>query len=461
MIPIVTPSEMRVIDAAARHSHDVLVARAGAAVARCALRMLGGTYGRSVVVLAGPGSNGADGRVAARLLAARGVRVSVIDVGGRGGVPERIDTVHPTPVHLVVDAVYGTGFRDAWTPPAIGDARVLAVDIPSGVDATTGEVRGGVLRADVTVTFAALKPGLLLGAGRALCGRVEVVPPAVVGLDDAPFDDASARLVEASDVADGLVWRPSDAHKWRSAVRVVAGSPGMPGAAALVGGAALRAGSGMVHLSSPHGLLAGLPHEVVQVGGDTLDDLRRFGSLVVGPGLGRSDATRTALDDALRAARAATVPVVIDGDGLWALSARATSEPLGPSVVVTPHDGEFERLAGAPVDADRIGAARRLAARLGCTVLLKGPATVTASPEGQVLVSTSGDQRLATAGSGDVLSGIVAALLATGVEPLQSAAFGAWLHGAAGALAPAHGMMASDLIGVLPEALDAVAGERR
>ena len=461
MIPVVRPDEMRAIDAAAPLSHDELVERAGAAVAHAALRMLGGTYGRVVTVLAGPGSNGADGRVAARLLAARGVRVSVVDVGrGRPG-PSVVDIVSPSPVHLVIDAVYGTGFRDAWQPPEVGDVPVLAVDIPSGVDAVSGEVRGGALRATRTVTFAALKPGLLFGAGRGLCGEVEVVAASRIGLDRAVVERAAVHAVEQGDAARWMPVRPSDAHKWRTAVCVIAGSPGMPGAAALVSAAALRSGAGMVHVSSPHGLLAGLPTEVVQVETVGASELRRFGALVVGPGLGRSEATRRTVEEVLRGAAQSATPVVLDGDALWAVANGAGPAPLGAHVVVTPHDGEFERLSGAPVGGDRLTAATALAARLSCTVVLKGPATVIASPTGEALVSSSGDERLATAGTGDVLAGMVGALLAAGAHPLHASATAAWAHGACGAFAPRHGMMASDLIGALPRVWDMLAGERR
>jgi NAD(P)H-hydrate epimerase len=461
MIPVVRPDEMRAIDAAAPFAHTELVERAGAAVAHAALRMLGGTYGRVVVVLAGPGSNGADGRVAARLLAARGVRVTVVDIERSRPVPYVVDTESPSPAHLVIDAVYGTGFRDAWQPPDVGDVPVLAVDIPSGVDAVTGEVRGGALRATRTVTFAALKPGLLFGAGRELCGEVEVVDASRIGLDRATVGRVAVHAVEASDAARWTPVRPSDAHKWRTAVCVIAGSPGMPGAAALVSAAAFRSGAGMVHVSSPHGMLAGLPTEAVQVETVAESELRRFGALVVGPGLGRSEATQRAVDEVLHRAAQSGTPVVLDGDALWAVASGADTAPLGAHVVVTPHDGEFERLFGAPVGGDRLAAATALSARLGCTVLLKGPTTVIATPTGEALVSSSGDERLATAGTGDVLAGMVGALLAAGADPSHASATAAWAHGACGAFVPRHGMMASDLIGALPRVWDMLAGERR
>ena len=206
MIPIVTPEEMKEIDAGAAEPVDVLVGRAGAAVARVALDVLGGSYGRRVVVVAGKGNNGADGRDAARRLRARGVRVQVMEAAD---CPDRVPASD-----LVVDAAYGTGFRGDYDAPDPGDAVVLAVDIPSGVDGLTGVAGEGAVSADLTVTFAALKPGLLLADGPTHTGPVEVVD---IGLD---VSSAAAALVESADVSRWLPSRPVDSHKWRSAVWV-------------------------------------------------------------------------------------------------------------------------------------------------------------------------------------------------------------------------------------------------
>lgn len=455
MVPIVTPDEMRAIDDAAPLSHDELVERAGAAVARAAVRMLGGTYGRVVVVIEGKGSNGADGRVAARRLREQGVMV--VEFAASDCPPSLVGAA-PSPVDLVIDAAYGTGFRGAWTPPDTGDIPVLAVDLPSGVDALTGAVAddGGALQATRTVTFAALKPGLLFGRGRSLAGVVEVVPAQAMGLDAEVASTASAHVVELDDVASWLPRRALDAHKWHHAVRVVAGSAGMPGAARLLCAAALRSGSGMVHLTSPDGVLPDVPDEVVQVpAGDGVDSvvdavtssLERFGALAIGPGLARGDTAMTVVREVVAGS---TVPVVADGDALFALAAGPTPVPRRAPLLVTPHDGEYARLAGAPPAPDRLGAARSLAARLDATVLLKGPVTVVADPEGRVLVVDEGDERLATAGSGDVLTGLAAALLAQGLVPLRAGAVAAWLHARAGRRVPPHGMIASDLVGALP-----------
>jgi hydroxyethylthiazole kinase-like uncharacterized protein yjeF len=452
VIPIVTPAEMKAIDAAASEPVDVLVRRAGDAVARAARRRLGGTYGRTVNVIAGKGNNGADGTVAGELLAGAGAKVRVFPAGD---CPPALPSSE-----LVVDAAYGTGFRGEWRAPDVGRAPVLAVDIPSGVDGLTGVAVAGTLAAQLTVTFAAMKPGLLLGEGRRLAGKVEV---ADIGLD---VSGARAHIVERSDVAAWWRPRPGNAHKWSQAVRVVAGSPGMAGAAALVSAAAMRSGAGIVWLSIP-----GDDHpraSLVEVVGRPLpadgwattviDEIDRFGALVIGPGLGRHGAT---VDNALATVVGAPCPVVVDGDGLFALSAAGGVKAVRArraATVLTPHDGEFARLSGGAPGTDRFDAVQRLAAISGAVILLKGPTTVIAEPGGLVRVVTTGDERLATAGTGDVLSGIIGALLASGMDAFDAAAAGAWLHGTAAALQPAAGLVASDVCDGIGKAVEALAG---
>jgi NAD(P)H-hydrate epimerase len=449
MLPIVTPDEMRAIDAAATEPVEVLIERAGAAVARAAVRMLGGTYGRTVDVIVGPGNNGADGRVTARLLAARGVRVRMHDAA------ECPDIIEGS--NLVIDAAFGTGGRPGWMAPEVGDTPVLAVDIPSGVDGLTGAAGPGVLPADRTVTFAARKPGLLFGQGRDLAGEVQV---ADVGL---LVERAGAHLLERSDVAASWPRRSASAHKWRAAVRVIAGSATMPGAAALVAGGALRAGAGMVHVSSPGAEGPGqLPVEVVQRplpaagwADEALRSVDRFHAVVLGPGLGRNDDTAAS---ARFTAVNLPLPLVIDGDGLFALAwnaagAAALLRDRTAPTVLTPHDGEYQVLTGSLPGGDRMVAARRLAFDTRSVVLLKGPTTVVAAPSGEVMVVAAGDERLATAGTGDVLAGIVGALLAQQVPPFQAAALAAWVHGEAARRGPAVGLVASDLPALLPAVL--------
>lgn len=445
MIPVLTPEEMAAVDAAAPEPVSVLIERAGAAVAAEALRLLGGGYGRRVVVLAGKGNNGADGRAAAARLRRRGVRVDVI---------EAADAPASLPVaDLVIDAAYGTGFRGVHDAPEIGDVPVLAVDIPSGIDGLTGEEHGRAWTAQRTVTFAALKPGLLFPPGRERAGAVSL---ADIGLD---VSSATTGVVERTDVATWVVARPPTAHKWDAALLVVAGSEGMTGAARLCAGAAQRAGAGMVRVATP-GLPddPGRPLEAVGLAlpsqhwsAAVLDAVDRFGAVVVGPGLGRSAGTAGEVRNLLAQV---ALPVVVDGDGLASLGSQVV-EVLATRpapTILTPHDGEHRLLTGALPGADRLAAARQLAGTTGSVVLLKGPTTVVAGVDGRAAV-VLGDARLATAGTGDVLSGVIGALLARGVPPFEAAAAGAWLHARAAELGPPLGLVAGDLPRLVGQAL--------
>ena len=355
---------------------------------------------------------------------------------------------------LVIDAAYGTGFRGSYRAPAPGGAPVLAVDIPSGVDGLTGRASGQPNRAVATVTFAALKPGLLFADGADLAGNVSV---ADIGLD---VGTSPIGLVESSDVAGWIPVRPVDAHKWKSAVWIVGGSAHMTGAPVLATAGAFAAGAGYVRVSAP-GLspLARVAIEAVfeplpMVGWhrNVLADSDRISALVVGPGLGRDDSVRA---EVAALATSSPLPMVIDGDGLWAIR-DLRGKMSDAARVLTPHDGEFTQLTGHPVGDDRVDAARRLAAERSAIVLLKGPTTVVATPTGRVRLVTSGDRRLATAGTGDVLSGIVGALLASGVDAFDAAAAAAHVHGLAGRSGPLVGTTASDLPPAVSAVLSAV-----
>ncbi|HZU74418.1 MAG TPA: NAD(P)H-hydrate dehydratase [Acidimicrobiales bacterium] len=442
---------MQAVDGAAQATVglDALIDRAGWAVARAALGMLGGAYGRRVVVVAGKGHNGDDGRVAAARLAERGVAVRLVDPSGGGRLP---------PCDLVVDAAYGTGFRGTYDAPVPAPGTpVLAVDIPSGVDGDTGAAGDGAVAAVRTVTFAAYKPGLLLGRGAELAGEVEV---ADIGLD---VSSSAAAVVEDGDVAALLPRRRREAHKWQAAVGVVAGSPGMHGSAELCSGAALRAGAGYVRLGIP-GATALPGGEVVATAlpaGDWADAAlawtERCRALVVGPGLGRDEATVAAVR---RLVAAAPVPVLVDADGLYALGEKAAEVISGRSqpTVLTPHEGEFRFITGAAPGPDRLEAVRSAAAGTGATVLLKGSTTVVAGPDGEVLISTSGGPQLATAGTGDVLSGVIGAFLALGLGAPTAAGLGAHVHGRAGAGEPPIGLVAGRLVQALPATVSRLAG---
>ena len=449
MIPVLTVAEMAAVDAAAQEPVDVLIERAGSAVAWAARRMLGADYGKRVLVVAGKGNNGADGRVAARHLSERGVRVQIIDALDAPALLPRSD--------LVIDAAYGTGFHGDYAAPDPNGAPVLSVDMPSGVNGDTGIACEGAVRADRTVTMGSFKPGLVLCDGPDHAGDVIVES---LGLDTS---SARAHIVESADVRGWVPRRPRGAHKWRGAVCVIGGSPGLYGAAGLAAAAAQRAGSGMVRLAIPGGTPSGPPKPIASLGADL--PVRRWGkaaveatdrcaAAVLGPGLGRS---REALEGAADVVAGTTIPLVVDADALDLSIIRAeVIEKRGGQVVIAPHDAEFDRLTGHYPGADRIWDVRELASQSGCVVLLKGPTTIVAEPGGRVLLTNSGDQRLATGGTGDVLAGVLAAFCARGVPPFEAAASAAHVHGLAGKLGPQDGLVADDLLGLLPHALASV-----
>ena len=441
---------MKAVDAAAAEPVEVLIERAGSAVAWAALRMLGGTYGKRVVVVAGKGNNGADGRAAARRLTERGVRVLIVDAA-------QVPDVLP-PSDLVIDAAYGTGFHGEYRAPDPNGAPVLAIDIPSGVNGDSGIACHGAVHAARTVTMGALKPGLLLADGPDHAGEIVV--------EDIGLDASSERvhLVEASDIREWVPRRDREAHKWRGAVCVIGGSPGLYGAAGLAAAAAQRAGSGMVRLAIPGGTPSGPPKPISSLGADlplrhwgksAVEATERCAAAIIGPGLGRS---HDALDNAAEVLAETDIPLVVDADALdLSIIRREVIKDRGAPVVVTPHDAEFKRLSGRYPGEDRIGDVCALAHSTGCVVLLKGPTTIVAEPDGQrVLLANAGDQRLATGGTGDVLSGVLATFCARGVPAFEAAAAAAFVHGIAGRLGPEDGLVADDLLPLLPIALGQV-----
>lgn len=461
MIPVVSSTQMRTADAVALEavgpSHvGIFMERAGFATARAAKKMLGGTYGKRVTVIAGKGNNGNDGRIAAQWLQQWGVHVRIVSAVDAAST--YIDT---DAADLVIDAAYGIGFRGTWTPPIVVDVPVLAVDIPSGLDANTGRVEGGVLVADRTITFAALKFGHLFGDGPSLCGEIDVVD---VGIDVHGVIDDCSYLVELHDVAQWLPVRDRQAHKWNHAVRVIAGSQGMLGAASLVCASAMRAGAGMVHVStrtSPDAALLSLPTEVVhhplnagQWAAQVVADEQRFTSLVIGPGLGRGDDIAAEIRGVLAAS---DLPAVVDGDGIvGAVEPRGGYDTLitrNAPTVLTPHDGEFALLGGDVNDPDVVGATVALANETRCIILRKGPTTIIAAPNGAVYLVASGDERLATAGSGDVLSGVIGAFIARGMDVHEAAAAAAFVHGMAGSSLQQEGAIARDIVGTLADVM--------
>jgi ADP-dependent NAD(P)H-hydrate dehydratase / NAD(P)H-hydrate epimerase len=448
-----------------------LMQRAAHALAIECAALLPKVYGARVVLLVGGGNNGGDALFAGAELAARGARVTallldpehahadgLLALNRAGGRTAGADAATVAGADLAVDGIVGIGGRGGLRGAAIElaaaarDVLTVAVDVPSGVDADTGWAGDDVIAADVTVTFGALKAGLVVGPGAELVGEVRLVD---IGL--APLlPDAATNLLEASDVR-GLLPRPNarDDKYTRGVVGVAAGSVQYAGAGVLATGSAVHGGAGMVRYVglAPDEIRARYPEVVVHP--DARPHDVRVQAWVVGPGLGTDDTAMSLLSDVLRT----DVPVIIDADAIT-LVARSPGLVRGRSAptVLTPHDREFARIAGEP-SADRLASVRRAARDLGATVLLKGNATVIADPEGAAYVNPTGTPWLATAGSGDVLSGLLGSLLAAGLPPPLAAASAAYIHGVAGQLAAAAGpISATDVLGQLRAAFRAIAG---
>jgi NAD(P)H-hydrate epimerase len=458
MIPLLTAEETRLAEEAYDGSLDELMERAGRAVAELVLERFQGR----VSVVCGSGNNGGDGRVCARVLREAGRDVTVVERFGELGEPD-----------VIVDALLGIGLREA---PREDVARmierinaagvpVVAVDVPSGVDASSGEVPGAAIRADATVTFGAAKLGLVIAPGRFHAGSVHV---AEIGLEPAGHEHA---LVPAS-VLGQVPRKGRESTKYRAgSVLVVGGSPGLTGAPMLAALAAFRADAGYVAVAAPESALPVLEARLLEavkrpLPEDTsgrllprsaeavLEAAERADAVAIGPGFGRSEGTRELVRLLLERLE---LPVVLDADALWSLEPFQRSSPT----ILTPHAGELASLlesSAREVEAHRLSAVRRAASRFGSVVLLKGADTLIASPREGVLVAAYGEPSLATAGTGDVLTGIIAAFLAKGMEARLAAAAAAVAHGLASRLVEPHvGVVASDL---LPGIQRALAGER-
>jgi hydroxyethylthiazole kinase-like uncharacterized protein yjeF len=428
---ILTPAEMYRADALAHASgisEQTLIERAGRAVAEEIVRRYGA---RRTVVLAGPGNNGKDGIVAARVLKEWGWPVTVSD-DLKGA-------------ELIIDALYGAGLNRDF--PADIAARVKAagvpvvsIDVPSGLDGLTGQPRGAAISADLTVTFFRKKPAHLLYPGRALCGEIVV---ADIGIPESVLD-AIAPQLHAN--ARPIVPEPQvDAHKFTRGHAVVWSGPRFKtGAARLTAQAAARAGAGLVTIAGEADALAVHGAHVSSIMLKLVSSLeevrvlladRRITAICIGPAAGLGDLTRKIVLRVLTSAAA----VVLDADALTVFADDQESlfralKARGAATVLTPHEGEFQRLLGSlSLDpGNKVARARGAAAASGAIMLYKGPDTVIAHPDGRCVINGNGSSRLAVAGSGDVLAGIITALLAKGMDGFEAACAGAWLHADAG-----------------------------
>ncbi len=461
MEDLLTPAEMAAADAAAIASGipgTVLMEAAGRAVARAAMRRFRPTR---TLVLAGPGNNGGDGWVAARLLDQAGWPVSVAPLAPprpgsdaalaaarwRGPVVA-FSRAEVDRAGLVIDAVFGAGLTrpvDGLAAEVLGHLRapVLAVDVPSGVDGANGAFGWVAPQATLTVTFVRRKPGHLLFPGRGLCGETIL---ADIGMPDAALPAARAWRNGPN------LWRlrglRAEGHKYdRGAVAVAAG-PGMTGAARLVAAGARRAGAGLVTLAAPDAataavLRAGDPGVIVSQDRAALLADARLGVWVIGPGLPPTPATHALVQEAIAAGR----QVVADAGAM-------RCGDLAGCAILTPHAAEFGAAFGVP-GADLLGAVRAAAAQTGAVVVRKGSDTIIAAPDGRVAINDNAPAWLATGGTGDVLAGIAAALLAQGMGAFEAACAAVWLHGAAGTRA-GPGLIAEDLPAHLPTLLAAL-----
>jgi ADP-dependent NAD(P)H-hydrate dehydratase / NAD(P)H-hydrate epimerase len=472
--PVYEAAEMRAVDAWAIDDQGVpeadLMERAGLGLARVTAAVAGDGPVRIVV---GKGNNGGDGRVAARLLEEDGYVVELLD----GTEPFERDRLDGSGV--VVDALLGTGFEGAPREPLASaiwainqqDAPVVACDVPSGVNASTGEIEAEAVRAAVTATFHGSKPGLHVNPGNEHAGRVEVVE---IGIPrGAPEPSAAGLIGEA--VLDLYPRRTPSGSKFNSGVVViVGGSVGLTGAPTMAARSAARSGAGYIQVAVPapvqpsvdlrllEQMSRGLPdddgfHTPAGVA-DVEEMAERAGAVVLGPGLGR---TEGAQEFARGAALAVEVPLLVDADGLNAHAGRLELlREREAATVLTPHEGEMGRLleiGTEEVAAHRLQYAREAAELSGAVVLLKGDDTIIARPGGPVAINPGGTPALATAGTGDVLSGLIGGLLAKGMDPFEAAALGALAHvlaarAAAERLGPDH-VMAGDVIEALPEGL--------
>jgi NAD(P)H-hydrate epimerase len=510
---LVTAAEMRELDRAAIEGRKIpsirLMEHAGEAVAREMERRFGPLRGKTVTIVAGKGQNGGDGFVVARLLRKRNcnARVALLaspssltgdaatnlrrfqKAGGRCHAVDKESALAGvlTPLlqtsDMLVDAIFGTGLNapvKGMAASAIAlmnasDRPIIAIDLPSGLDGDSGAVLGTAVTAALTVTLARPKRGLYLGVGPNHAGDIRVadigIPADLIAAAKIPVT-----LLEAADISRLLPTRPRTAHKGTFGhVGIIAGSAGKTGAAAMAAMAALRIGAGLVTVATPRSLSDVLEAKLLEamvfpvpetdartLSKQALEPLLVFAAdktaLAIGPGIGQHPETQALVHNLLVEAKR---PMVLDADGINAVAGHADmlGRASGP-LILTPHPGEMARLLGttsAAIQRDRLGAASRLAHERNVCVVLKGAGTIVAAPDGRLAINSTGNPGMATAGTGDVLTGIIAGLLAQGLPVWEAACAGVFLHGLAGDLAAAEqgeaGLIAGDVIRAIPRAM--------
>lgn len=510
---LVTAKEMKALDVQAQNDYAMpgilLMDNAAQAVAEAVHEALTALEGERVVIFCGGGNNGGDGLGAARWLQSYGVSVRAFVVGAAldavqgdaalelamftkaGGRVEALSTeddwvlaeLAASKADVLVDALLGTGFHGELEGDVLracellnkSEKYILAVDIPTGVNADNGAVCEQAVRADHTVTMALVKTGLLLYPGREYCGDIELADISMPVKLVENYQSDKYRLTDEI-VRELLPLRKANAHKGDAGrVVICAGSPGYTGAAALASDAAVKAGAGLVSLYTPlssrdvlaikltevmvHGLLERMPGIL---GGGAASDVASSAEaadvLAIGPGLGTSESTQEAVRTILQKI---TTPVVIDADALTALAGHTEIlAAMQAQKVLTPHPGEMARLTGleiAEIEADRINVAKKYAEEWQAIVVLKGAPTVIGCPNGTVYVNSTGNSSLATGGSGDVLTGIIAGLAAQEISLQEAAICGVYLHGLAAELTGIDiGLAAGELAALLPQAREQV-----
>ncbi len=504
-----TAREMQEIDISAIRSigisGPVLMERAGVAAARATMERFSE---KRAFIACGSGNNGGDGLVMAREFANAGYKVKAVILGSKSrlspGCAHQLSIARKLklPVSFgtsitrrdshgafIVDALFGTGLNKEISGPAASMIRkinaskspVVSVDMPSGISADTGQVLGIAVKADMTVTFGLPKIGHYMGPGAEHSGRLQVED---IGLPPFLYEKASCLIPDHAYIAAMLPERKDHSHKGDYGhVLLVAGSSGKTGAAFMASRACLRAGAGLVTMGGPASLSSAYLQRVTEemhlalpdtgegaLSEDALEPIISYArkhctAVAIGPGIGTSSGTVKLVK---RLLRECPVPMVLDADALNALKGAAASiKKAEQPVVLTPHPGEFSRLYGMSIKqvvSDPVSAARLLAKKSGAVVLLKGAPSVTATPSGDTCINTTGNSGLSKGGSGDVLTGMVAALLAQGATGPDAAVSGAYLHGLAADLAVLNGskrsLLASDVTEALPEAFSVLEGGR-